>query len=389
MTAFETRAIHVAQDPDLTTGSVIPPLHLTSTHKQNAVGDLRGGYEYNRGGNPTRDALQTALASLEGGRFAFSFSSGLAAEDTVIRAILKPGDHVILADDLYGGTYRLFNRIHRHWGIEIEVVDLNDEAALRSAIRPGQTKMVWIETPSNPMLTIFDINLASRVAHEFGAVTVVDNTFATPYLQRPLELGADIVVHSTTKYLGGHSDILGGAVVLNDGDLAEKIGFLQFAVGAVSGAFDAWLTHRSLKTLAVRMDRHVANAQAVAGFLEGHAGVAEVYYPGLPQHPQHELAKRQMSGFGGMVSVRFAGNENGSNAGTREAKRFAQALELFTLAESLGGVESLVNHPAEMTHASAANTPIEVTGEIVRLSVGIENITDLLADLKQALEPNR
>ena len=389
MTEFETRAIHVAQSPDEATGSVIPPLHLTSTHKQNAVGDLRGGYEYNRAGNPTRDALQAALANLEGGRFAFSFASGLAAEDTIIRAVLKSGDHVVLADDLYGGTYRLFNRIHREWGIELDVADLNDEAALRAAIRPGQTKLVWIETPSNPMLTVFDINLASRVAHEFGAVTVVDNTFATPYLQRPLEHGADIVVHSTTKYLGGHSDILGGAVVLNDGDLAEKIGFLQFAVGAVSGAFDAWLTHRSLKTLAVRMDRHVANAQAVADFLDAHSAVAEVYYPGLPAHPQHELAKRQMRGFGGMVSLRFAGNENGSDVGTRTAKRFAESLKLFTLAESLGGVESLVNHPAEMTHASAANTPIEVTGDIVRLSVGIENIADLLTDLKQALEANR
>ena len=389
MTEFETRAIHIAQSPDEATGSVIPPLHLTSTHKQNAVGDLRGGYEYNRAGNPTRDALQAALANLEGGRFAFSFASGLAAEDTIIRAVLKPGDHVVLADDLYGGTYRLFNRIHREWGIELDVADLNDEAALRAAIRPGKTKLVWIETPSNPMLTVFDINLASRVAHEFGAITVVDNTFATPYLQRPLEHGADIVVHSTTKYLGGHSDILGGAVVLNDGDLAEKIGFLQFAVGAVSGAFDAWLTHRSLKTLAVRMDRHVANAQAVADFLDAHSAVAEVYYPGLPAHPQHELAKRQMRGFGGMVSLRFAGNENGSDVGTRAAKRFAESLKLFTLAESLGGVESLVNHPAEMTHASAANTPIEVTGDIVRLSVGIENIADLLVDLNQALDANQ
>ena len=389
MTEFETRAIHTAQDADELTGSVIPPMYLTSTHKQNSVGDLRGGYEYNRGGNPTRDALQQALANLEGGRFGFSFASGLAAEDTVIRAILKPGDHVILADDLYGGTYRLFNRIHREWGIEIEVTDLNDEAALRAAIRPGQTKLVWIETPSNPMLTIFDINLASRVAHEFGVVTVVDNTFATPYLQRPLELGADIVVHSTTKYLGGHSDILGGAVILNDGELAQKIGFLQFAVGAVSGAFDAWLTHRSLKTLAVRMDRHIDNAQAVAEFLAsqvgGASGVAEVYYPGLPGHPQHELAKRQMRGYGGMVSLRFAGDANGSNAGTLAAKHFVESLKLFTLAESLGGVESLVNHPAEMTHASAAGTPIAVTGDIVRLSVGIENIADLLADLKQAL----
>lgn len=378
MTEFETRAIHVGQEPDPTTGSVIPPMYLSSTHRQDAVGDLRGGYEYNRGGNPSRDALQAALASLEGGRFAYSFSSGLAAEDAIIRALMKPGDHAILANDMYGGSYRLFNRIHREWGIEFDVVDLNDSDALRAAIKPGVTKLVWIETPSNPMMTIFDIGAIARVAREGGVVSVVDNTFATPYLQRPLELGADIVVHSTTKYLGGHSDILGGAVVLNDGDVAEKIGFIQFAVGAVSGAFDAWLTHRSLKTLAVRMDRHCENAQAVAEFLDAHPAVTAVYYPGLSNHPGHDIARKQMHGFGGMVSLKLAG-------GTAAAKKFAESTKLFTLAESLGGVESLVNHPAEMTHASAAGTPIEVTGDIVRLSVGIENLVDILADLKQAL----
>ena len=378
MSKFETRAIHVAQSPDAATGGVIPPIHMTSTHQQNAIGDLRQGYEYGRAGNPTRNALQQALASLEGGRFAFSFSSGLAAEDAIIRGLLQPGDHVLLADDLYGGTFRLFNRIHRGWGVDSEVVDLNNTDALRAAIRPGQTKLIWIETPSNPMLTVFDILKVSQIAHEHGAITVVDNTFATPYLQRPLELGADIVVHSTTKYLGGHSDIIGGAVVLNDGELATKIEFQQFAVGAVSSPFDAWLTHRSLKTLALRMDRHSLNGQAVAEFLLGQKAVAEVYYPGLPSHPGHELAKSQMKAFGGIVSIKFA-------AGVAAAKKFCESTKLFTLAESLGGVESLVNYPAEMTHASAANSPIEVAGDIVRLSVGVEHIDDILADIKQAL----
>ena len=389
MTDFETRAVHIAQAPDELTGAVMPPLYLASTHRQDAVGVHRNGYEYSRVANPTRDALQEALANLEGGKFGFSFASGIAAEDAVIRATLKPGDHVVLANELYGGTYRLFNKIYREWGIEFDLADLNDEASLRAAIRPGKTKLVWIETPSNPKLTVFDISLTSRIAHEYGALTAVDNTFCSPYLQRPRELGADIVVHSTTKYLGGHSDILGGAVIVSDAELAEQFKYLHFALGAVSSPFDSWLTHRSLKTLAVRMDRHQQNAAAIAEFLANHPGVAEVYYPGLATHPQHELAKRQMHGFGGMVSLRFAGDEAGSKAGTAEAIRFAHALRLFTLAESLGGVESLVNHPAEMTHSSAAGTPIEVTGDVVRLSVGLEGIADLLADLKQALEANR
>ena len=388
MTEFETRAIHVAQAADELTGAVMPPLYLASTHRQDAVGVHRNGYEYSRVANPTRDALQESLANLEGGKYGFSFASGMAAEDTVIRAVLRPGDHVVLANELYGGTFRLFNKVYREWGIDFDLADLNDEAALRAAIRPGKTKLVWIETPSNPKLTVFDISLASRVAHEFGAVTVVDNTFCSPYLQRPLELGADIVVHSTTKYLGGHSDILGGAVIVNDSELAETFSYLHYALGAVSSPFDSWLTHRSLKTLAVRMERHQSNAKAIAEFLQAHPNVAEVYYPGLSTHPQHDLAKRQMHGFGGMVSLRFAGNEDGSDAGTREAVRFSQSLRLFTLAESLGGVESLVNHPAGMTHSSAIGTPIEVTGDVVRLSVGLEGITDLLADLKQGLEAN-
>ena len=377
MSEFETRAIHVSQDPDANNGAVIPPIYMSSTHKQDGVGGLRDGFEYNRAANPSRSALQKVLASLESGKFGLSFASGLAAEDAVIRATCAPGDHVVLGSDLYGGTFRLMNRIHRAAGIDSEVVDLSDEQALRSAIRPGKTKLIWMETPSNPMLGIFDIARISEIAKEHGILTVVDNTFATPYLQRPLELGADIVTHSTTKFIGGHSDILGGAVIVNDAELHEKIRFIQFAAGAVSSPFDAWLTHRSIKTLAVRMDRHCSNAQAVAEFLDAHKNVEQVYYPGLPGHPGHELAKKQMSGFGGIVSLRFK-NE-------KAAKDFCNKTKLFTLAESLGGVESLVNHPAEMTHASAKGSPIEVGGEIVRLSVGIENPKDLIADLEKAL----
>ncbi|MFY9304615.1 MAG: cystathionine gamma-synthase [Rhodoluna sp.] len=377
MSEFETRAIHVSQDPDANNGSVIPPIYMSSTHKQDGVGGLRDGFEYNRAANPTRSALQDALANLESGKFGLSFASGLAAEDAIVRATCAPGDHVVLGSDLYGGTFRLMNRIHRSAGIDSEVVDLSDEQALRAAIQPGKTKLVWIETPSNPMLGIFDIAAISKIAKEHGILTVVDNTFATPYLQRPLEYGADIVTHSTTKFLGGHSDILGGAVVVNDADLHEKIRFIQFAAGAVSSPFDAWLTHRSIKTLAVRMDKHCSNAQAVAEFLDAHKNVEQVYYPGLPGHPGHELAKKQMSGFGGIVSLRFKSE--------KAAKDFCNKTKLFTLAESLGGVESLVNHPAEMTHASAKGSPIEVGGEIVRLSVGIENPKDLIADLEKAL----
>jgi len=380
MNEFETRAIHVGQHPDEKTGSVIPPIHMTSTHKQDGVGNLRDGFEYNRAANPTRSALQEALASLEGGRFALSFSSGLAAEDAVIRAVLRPGDHVILADDMYGGSYRLFARVYKDWGIDFTIVDLNDFEALDAAFVAGKTKMVWIETPSNPMMTIFDIAKVSEIAHKHQAIAVVDNTFATPYLQRPLELGADVVMHSTTKYLGGHSDVLGGALMLNDGELAKKIEFIQFAVGAVSSPFDSWLTHRSLKTLALRMDRHCFNAQSVANYLESRTDVVSaVYYPGLESHPGHDLARKQMDGFGGMISFKLAGGE-------KAAKKFCDSTKLFTLAESLGGVESLVNYPAEMTHASANGSPLEVAKDIVRLSVGVENIADILADIVQALE---
>ncbi|NDD25828.1 MAG: cystathionine gamma-synthase [Actinobacteria bacterium] len=380
MSEFETRAIHVGQHPDEKTGSVIPPIHMTSTHKQDGVGNLRDGFEYNRAANPTRSALQEALASLEGGRFGLSFSSGLAAEDAVIRTVLGPGDHAILADDMYGGSYRLFARVFKDWGVEFSIVDLNNFEQLEQSFIAGKTKMVWIETPSNPMMTIFDIAKVSEIAHRHGAIAVVDNTFATPYLQRPLELGADVVMHSTTKYLGGHSDVLGGALVLNDGELAKKIEFIQFAVGAVSSPFDAWLTHRSLKTLALRMDKHCFNAQAVANYLETRTDkVAAVYYPGLLNHPGHDLARTQMAGFGGMLSFKLSGGESA-------AKKFCESTKLFTLAESLGGVESLVNYPAEMTHASANGSPLEVAKDIVRLSVGVEHISDILDDLKQALE---
>jgi len=380
MSEFETRAIHVAQNPDDRTGGVIPPIHMTTTHKQDGVGNLRNGFEYNRAANPTRSALQEALASLEGGRFAMSFSSGLAAEDAIIRGALKPGDHVILANDMYGGSYRLFAKVYQAWGIDFSIVELNDEVKLEAAFIAGRTKMVWIETPSNPMMTIFDIAKISAIAHKHNAITVVDNTFATPYLQRPLELGADVVFHSTTKYLGGHSDVLGGAVILNDGELAKKIEFIQFAVGAVSSPFDAWLTHRSIKTLALRMERHCFNAESVANYLVAQTDlISAVYYPGLEDHPGHEIAKKQMNGFGGMLSMKFVG-------GKSAALKFCESTHLFTLAESLGGVESLINYPAEMTHATANGTPLEVADDIVRLSVGVEHISDILADLSQALD---
>lgn len=377
MTEFETRAIHVAQEPDRNNGAVIPPIYMTSTHRQPTIGEHAEGFEYSRAGNPSRNALEEALANLEGGKFGFSFASGLAAEDALLRAVTKPGDHVVLAGDLYGGTYRLVNRVHRITGLESDVADFHSLEAIANAIKPGLTKLIWIETPSNPLLSIFDITAIAALAHEHGALAVVDNTFATPYLQRPLELGADIVVHSTTKYLGGHSDILGGAVVVNDPAVAEAIKFLQFATGAVSSPFDAWLTHRSIKTLAIRVERHCANARAVADYLDAHSKVAEVLYPGLPSHPDHELAKRQMRDFGGIVSLRLPS--------VAAARAFCESTKLFILAESLGGIESLVNYPAEMTHASVTGTPLEVGGDIVRLSVGIEHIDDLIADLAQAL----
>ncbi|WP_150307080.1 cystathionine gamma-synthase [Planctomonas psychrotolerans] len=375
---FDTRAVHAGQDFDPTTGAVIPPLYLTSTFVQKSVGDLRGGYEYTRAGNPTRDALEQQLAALEGGRFGMSFSSGLAAEDALLRAVLKPGDHVVLGNDVYGGTHRLINRVHGAWGVTNTVVDMSNLFEVEKALKKGSTKILWVETPSNPMMKISDIAELSDIGRQAGAIIVVDNTFASPALQRPLSLGADVVVHSTTKYLGGHSDVLGGALVLNDEELAEKVRFVQFAAGAVSGPMDAWLTSRGIKTLAVRMERHSSNAQALAEYLMGNPAVEQVYYPGLPDSPGHELARQQMSAFGGMVSIAMRG-------GAKAARRFAESTRVFLLAESLGGVESLVNYPAEMTHASVRGTVLEVPDNIVRLSVGIESVEDLIADVDAAL----
>ncbi len=375
---FATRAIHAGQEFDPTTGAVTPPVYMTSTFVQRSIGDLRGGYEYARGGNPTRDALQTQLASLEGGRTGLSFASGLAAEDALLRAILKPGDRVLMGNDVYGGTHRLVRRIFGPWGVELTTIELGDLAATREALESLRPRVLWLETPSNPLMKITDITALAEIAHAVGAIVVVDNTFATPYLQQPLVLGADVVVHSTTKYLGGHSDVLGGAIVTNDDELAEQVRFHQFAAGAVLGPMDAWLTTRGIKTLAVRMRQHSENAQAIAEALDGHAAVSRVYYPGLPHHPGHDLAVRQMRGFGGMLSLDLAG-------GAAAARRFAESLRVFQLAESLGGVESLVNYPSEMTHASVRGTELEVSDAIVRLSVGIEDVDDLLADVHRGL----
>ncbi len=376
---FSTRAIRAGQAFDPTTGAVVPPIYQTSTFVQDGIGGFRNGYEYARGGNPTRTSLQELLASLEGGDRAYSFASGLSAEDTLLRAALKPGDHIVMGNDVYGGTHRLVSRVFVPWGVSISTVEMSDLDAVRATIRPDATKVVWVETPSNPLMKITDIAALAQLGHEFGATVVVDNTFASPYLQRPLELGADVVVHSTTKYLGGHSDVLGGAVVLNDGELADAIGFLQFGIGAVSGPMDAWLTVRGIKTLAVRMDRHTANATAVAEALVGHPKLDTVYYPGLESHPGHELAARQMSGFGGMLSVSL-------KAGPAAARSFAESTEIFQLAESLGGVESLIGYPHEMTHASVVGTELAVPENVVRLSVGIEDAADLVDDVLQALD---
>ena len=379
---FNTRAVHSGRAFEPRTGAVVPPLHFSSTYAQDGIGGLRDGYEYGRGGNPTRDALQEQLAALEGGSHAYSFSSGLAAEDSLIRALTRPGDHIVLGNDAYGGTYRLISRVLGDWGIGNTPVDMADLDAVRAAVAAGgpeggRTRLVWVETPSNPLMKITDIEALAKVAHDAGALLVVDNTFASPYLQTPLALGADIVVHSTTKYIGGHSDVVGGALVLNDAELAEKIGFVQFAVGAVSGPMDAFLTTRGLKTLGVRMDRHSDNAQAVAEWLLERPEVEAVLYPGLPSHPGHDLAKKQMKKFGGMISVQFKGGE-------RAARTVAENTSVFTLAESLGGIESLMNYPSEMTHASVKGTELAVPVNLIRLSCGIEDVEDLIADLEHA-----
>jgi len=375
---FETRAIHAGYEPDAMTGAVIPPIYATSTYKQDGVGGLRGGYEYSRSANPTRTALEGALAAVEEGERGFAFASGLAAEDTLIRSLTAPGDHAVIPDDAYGGTFRLFDKVEKVWGLDHSPAAVSDVDAVRAAIEPGRTKLVWIETPTNPMLNIGDMEALAAVAHDAGALLVVDNTFASPYLQQPLTLGADVVVHSTTKYVGGHSDVVGGALVVRDLELADKIAFHQNSMGAVAGPFDAFLTHRGLKTLGVRMDRHCDNAERVVEFLSGHAGVVEVIYPGLETHPGHAIAAKQMKRFGGIVSFRVTGGE-------QHALDVCAKAEVFTLGESLGGVESLIEHPGRMTHASVAGTDLEVPSDLIRLSVGIETVEDLLADLDRAL----
>ncbi|MCF6470782.1 cystathionine gamma-synthase [Nonomuraea sp. MG754425] len=374
---FETLAIHAGQEPDPVTGAVVPPIYATSTYKQDGVGGLRSGYEYSRSANPTRTALETALAAVEGGARGLAFASGLAAEDTLLRAVCRPQDHVVIPNDAYGGTYRLFAKVHERWDLHYDPVPLHDLDAVAAAMTQ-KTKVVWVETPTNPLLGVADIAALAQLAHEAGALLVVDNTFASPYLQQPLALGADVVVHSTTKYVGGHSDVVGGALVAAAAGLGEELAYHQNAMGAVAGPFDAWLTLRGLKTLGVRMDRHCDNAERVVDLLLAHPRVTEVLYPGLPEHPGHEVAAKQMRRFGGMVSFRVAGGE-------AEAVAVCERAGLFTLGESLGGVESLIEHPGRMTHASVAGSPLEVPADLVRLSVGIETVDDLLADLTRAL----
>jgi len=373
---FETRAIHAGQPPDGATGAVVTPINLSTTFVQDAVGKHRG-YEYARSANPTRTALETCVASLENARHGLAFASGLAAEDAILRT-LDPGDHVIIPTDAYGGTFRLVARVHEGHGVAWTAVDLRDLSALESSWR-DETRLVWIESPTNPALSIVDIESVAAFAHTRNARVVVDNTFATPYLQQPIVLGADLSVHSSTKYLGGHSDVVGGFVAVDDPELADEVRFLQNAIGAVPSPFDCYLVLRGVKTLAVRMDRHCANAQAVVHMLREHDAVRDVLYPGLSEHPGHDVARRQMRDFGGMVSFLAAGGE-------QAALDLVSRTRLFTLAESLGAVESLIEHPARMTHASAEGSPLEVDRALVRLSVGIESGADLVADLAQALD---
>ena len=386
---FETLAIHAGQQPDPATGAVVPPIYQASTYKQDGVGGLRGkelgaaarwieGYEYSRTDNPTRGALEECLVALEGGTRCLAFASGMAASDCLIRAVCRSGDQVLIPNDAYGGTFRLFDKVLADTGLSYQPVPMSDTAAVRAALAARPVRMVWVETPTNPLLSIADIAGLHHLAAAAGALLVVDNTFASPYLQQPLALGADVVVHSTTKYIGGHSDVVGGAVVVTDPELGERLYFLRNAVGSAPGPFDAWLTLRGAKTLAVRMDRHCANAARIADMLTEHPAVAAVYYPGLPSHPGHEVAVKQMRGFGGMVSFQV-------RAGADEALAVCGRTRLFTLGESLGGVESLIEHPARMTHASVAGSPLEVPADLVRLSVGIETCDDLLDDLSSAL----
>ncbi|GAA3074273.1 cystathionine gamma-synthase [Streptomyces roseofulvus] len=374
---FETRAIHAGNTADPLTGAVVPPIYQVSTYKQDGVGGLRGGYEYSRSANPTRTALEENLAALEGGRRGLAFASGLAAEDCLLRTLLVPGDHVVIPNDAYGGTFRLFAKVVQRWGVDFSVADTSDIASVRGAIN-DRTKLIWVETPSNPLLGITDIEAVAGVARQAGVKLVVDNTFASPYLQQPLALGADVVVHSLTKYMGGHSDVVGGALIAADAELGEELAYHQNAMGAVAGPFDSWIVLRGIKTLAVRMDRHGENATKVADFLTRHPKVTQVLYPGLAEHPGHEIAAKQMRSFGGMISFRVEGGEEAAVGVCNRAK-------LFTLGESLGGVESLIEHPGRMTHASVAGSALEVPADLVRLSVGIENADDLIADLREAL----
>lgn len=372
-----TRAIHAGYRPDPATGAVNVPIYASSTFAQDGVGGLRGGFEYARTGNPTRAALEASLAAVEEGAFARAFSSGMAATDCALRAMLRPGDHVVIPDDAYGGTFRLTDKVFTRWDVQYTPVRLADLDAVGAAITP-RTRLIWVETPTNPLLSIADITAIAELGTDRSAKVLVDNTFASPALQQPLRLGADVVLHSTTKYIGGHSDVVGGALVTNDEELDEEFAFLQNGAGAVPGPFDAYLTMRGLKTLVLRMQRHSENACAVAEFLADHPSVSSVLYPGLPSHPGHEIAARQMRGFGGMVSVRM-------RAGRRAAQDLCAKTRVFILAESLGGVESLIEHPSAMTHASTAGSQLEVPDDLVRLSVGIEDIADLLGDLEQAL----
>lgn len=376
-TGLATKAIHAGYRPDPATGAVNAPIYASSTFAQDGVGALRGGFEYARTGNPTRTALEAALAAVEEGAYGRAFGSGMAATDCALRAVLRPGDHVVIPNDAYGGTFRLIDKVFTQWNVEYTPVALHELDAVAAAITP-RTRLIWAETPTNPLLSIADIAALAELGRQSSAKVLVDNTFASPALQQPLTLGADIVLHSTTKYIGGHSDVVGGALVTNDKELDEAFAFLQNGAGAVPGPFDAYLTMRGLKTLVLRMQRHSENASAVAEFLAGHSAVSTVLYPGLPSHPGHEVAARQMRGFGGMVSVRMRG-------GRDAARDLCAKTRVFILAESLGGVESLIEHPSAMTHASTAGSQLEVPDDLVRLSVGIEDIADLLADLEQAL----
>jgi cystathionine gamma-synthase len=375
---FETLAIHAGQPPDPATGAVVPPVYQVSTYAQDGVGGLRAGYEYSRSANPTRSALEECLAALEGGARALAFASGLAAEDCLLRTVCSPGDHVLIPHDAYGGTFRLFDQVLARWGVSYRPVMAADLPAVRAALAERPARALWVETPSNPLLAVADIAALAELCRDTGALLVVDNTFASPYLQNPLALGAGAVVHSTTKYLGGHSDVVGGAVVVADPVLGERLAFHQNATGAVAAPLDAWLTLRGIKTLAVRMERHSENATRVAHMLAAHPAVAQVLYPGLPGHPGHETAAKQMARFGGMVAFRMRGGEEAALAACARTK-------VFTLAESLGGVESLIEHPARMTHQSVAGSPLAVPADLIRLSVGIETCDDLLEDLRAAL----